>query len=166
VKRLAAFFAVLFAVVAVDQATKVLVRASSGPPRMYAHGTLILLHTENTGAFLSLGADLPPWAKSLIFGGVVAVLLVMFTVAVVRGTIHRTGETIASAAVIGGGLGNLLDRALRGGRVTDFLYIQLGSIHTGIFNVADMAITFGVLWLVFTMSSGKKVGGGELGVKD
>ena len=155
-KRLAAFFAILIVVVAVDQFTKALVRANAGPPRAWAGGTVMLLHTENTGAFLSLGAGLPPWAKSLIFGVVVAVLLVMFTAAVVRGTIHRTGETIASAAVIGGGFGNLIDRALRGGRVTDFLYLQLGPLHTGIFNVADMAITFGVIWLVVTMGGGKK----------
>ena len=153
-KRLAAFFAVLAAVVAIDQWTKAVVRANAGPPRSYASGLFMLLHTENTGAFLSLGAELPPWAKSLIFGGVVAVLLVMFTVAVVRGSIHKTGETIAAAAVIGGGFGNLIDRVLRGGRVTDFLYLQAGPLHTGIFNVADMAITFGVIWLIVTM--GKK----------
>ncbi len=155
-KRLATFFAILVAVVALDQFTKVLVRANVGPPRAYAGGVLMLLHTENTGAFLSLGSGLPPWVKSLIFGVVVAILLVMFTAAVVRGTIHRTGETIASAAVIGGGFGNLIDRALRGGRVTDFLYLQIGPLHTGIFNVADMAITFGVIWLVVTMGTGKK----------
>lgn len=154
--RIAAFFAVLAVVVAIDQWTKAIVRANPAPPRTFAGGTLMLIHTENTGAFLSLGANLPPWVKSVIFGGVVAVLLTMFTIAVVRGTIHRIGETIASAAVIGGGLGNLIDRALRGGRVTDFLYVQLGPIHTGIFNVADMAITFGVLWLILTMSGAKK----------
>lgn len=156
VKRLGAFFAILIAIVAIDQWTKMLVRASGGPPRMYARGLLTFIHTENTGAFLSLGADLPPWVKSVIFGGVVAVLLVMFTIAVVRGTIHKRGETIAAAAIIGGGFGNLIDRIARGGRVTDFLYLQAGPLHTGIFNVADMAITFGVLWLVLTIGAGEK----------
>ncbi|HSP35651.1 MAG TPA: signal peptidase II [Thermoanaerobaculia bacterium] len=155
-RRIATFFAVLLIVVGIDQGTKMLVRAYVGPPRSFAAGALMLLHTENTGAFLSLGADLPSWAKSLIFGGVVAVLLVMFTAAVIKGTIHRTGETIASAAVIGGGLGNLLDRAFRSGHVTDFLYLQLGPLHTGIFNAADMAITAGVIWLIFTMQRATK----------
>ena len=34
------------------------------------------------------------------------------------------------------------------GRVTDFLYLSAGPLHTGVFNVADMAITFGVIWLM------------------
>jgi signal peptidase II len=150
-QRLILFFGVLAAVVALDQWTKALVRKYAGPPRSFAGGAFTLLHTENTGAFLSMGANLPPWAKALIFGVFVAVLLVMFTVAVVRGSIQKRGETIAAAAIIGGGFGNLIDRLLRAGRVTDFLYLQAGPLHTGIFNVADMAITFGVIWLLLTM---------------
>ncbi len=155
-KRLSIFFAVMLVVVAIDQWTKVLVRANIGPPRFYAHGILTLLHTENTGAFLSLGAGLPPWAKSLIFGGFVAVLLVVFTIAVVRGSIHRIDETIAAAAIIGGGFGNLIDRVLHAGRVTDFLYLEAGPLRTGIFNIADMAITAGVIWLLVTVKPPKK----------
>jgi signal peptidase II len=150
-QRLILFFGVLAAVVALDQWTKVLVRNNVGQARFFFGGTFMLLHTENTGAFLSMGANLPPWAKALIFGVFVAVLLVMFTVAVVRGSIQKRGETIAAAAIIGGGFGNLIDRLLRSGRVTDFLYLQAGPLHTGIFNVADMAITFGVIWLLLTM---------------
>ncbi|HSP16524.1 MAG TPA: signal peptidase II [Thermoanaerobaculia bacterium] len=150
-QRLILFFGVLAVIVALDQGTKALVRTFVGPPQIFAGGLFTLLHTENTGAFLSLGANLPPWAKALIFGVFVAVLLVMFTIAVVRGSIEKRGETIAAAAIIGGGFGNLMDRMARGGRVTDFLYLQAGPLHTGIFNVADMAITFGVIWLLLTM---------------
>ncbi len=150
-QRLTLFFGVLAAVVALDQWTKLLVRSNVGPPRVFAGGLLTLLHTENTGAFLSMGANLPPPVKSLIFGGVVAVLLIIFAIAVVRGSIEKRGETVATAAIIGGGFGNLIDRIVRSGRVTDFLYLQAGPLHTGIFNVADMAITFGVIWLLLMM---------------
>jgi signal peptidase II len=56
----------------------------------------------------------------------------------------------------GGGIGNLIDRLTRGGRVTDFLFMELGPLHTGVFNVADMAITGGVIWLLVTSFLPKK----------
>ena len=143
-------------VVVLDQWTKVLVREHVGVPRTYANGLLTLLRTENTGAFLSLGADLPDSVRTLFFGGFVAVMLVLFTIAVVRGSIHKIGDTVASAMIIGGGFGNLIDRLLRTGHVTDFLYLQVGPLHTGVFNVADMAITAGVVWLIVMMRSPKR----------
>ena len=50
----------------------------------------------------------------------------------------------AFALIAGGGLGNLYDRLTNTGRVVDFLMVGMGSLRTGIFNVADLAITFGV----------------------
>jgi signal peptidase II len=146
--RLLAFFVIACAVIGADQWTKHLVREYVDLPRTYAGGLLTLLRTENTGAFLSIGADLPQSVRTFFFGGFVAVLLVIFTIAVVKGSIARTGDTAAAAMVIGGGFGNLIDRLLRTGHVTDFLYLQAGALHTGVFNVADMAITAGVLWLI------------------
>ena len=146
-----AFAAIAALVIVLDQWTKVLVREHIGAPRTYANGLLTLLRTENTGAFLSLGADLPDSVRTLFFGGFVAVMLVVFTIAVVRGSIHRTGDTVAAAMIIGGGFGNLIDRLMRAGRVTDFLYLEAGPLHTGVFNVADMAITAGVVWLIVMM---------------
>jgi hypothetical protein len=52
------------------------------------------------------------------------------------------------ALVLAGGIGNLIDRVLHDGLVTDFLNLGIGSIRTGIFNVADMALTTGALVLV------------------
>lgn len=150
-KRLLVFAVIASAVIAFDQWTKVLVREHVGLPRTYANGLITLLRTENTGAFLSIGADLPGWVRTLVFGGFVAVMLVLFTIAVVRGSISRLPDTAAAAMIIGGGFGNLIDRLLRTGHVTDFLYLEAGALHTGVFNVADMAITAGVLWLIVTM---------------
>ena len=154
--RLVTFVLVAAVVIALDQWTKVLVRKYVGAPRVFANGLVTLLHTENTGAFLSIGAELPQIVRTIVFGGFVFVLLVMFTIAVVRGSITKSGDTVAAAMIIGGGFGNLIDRVLRTGHVTDFLYMQVGPLHTGVFNVADMAITAGVLWLIVTMSGTKK----------
>jgi hypothetical protein len=43
-----------------------------------------------------------------------------------------------------GGMSNLMDRTLRQGHVTDFIFISAGPLHTGIFNVADLTIVIGI----------------------
>jgi len=56
---------------------------------------------------------------------------------------------VARSLVLSGGLGNLVDRIINDGRVIDFMNIGIGSLRTGIFNVADVYITVGVVVLVF-----------------
>jgi signal peptidase II len=67
-------------------------------------------------------------------------------------------QTIAAALVCGGGLGNLIDRFSQHGYVTDFLNLGIGSVRTGIFNVADFALLFGLGMLVFSGAGGKPLG--------
>ncbi len=54
--------------------------------------------------------------------------------------------------IAAGGAGNLLDRILHGGSVTDFLYIGVGHVHTGIFNVADLFLCIALAALLFDRS--------------
>ena len=49
--------------------------------------------------------------------------------------------------IIGGGLGNLIDRLSNDFRVVDFINFGIGNVRTGILNVADMSVTFGVIFL-------------------
>lgn len=51
--------------------------------------------------------------------------------------------------MLSGGLGNLLDRIMNDGRVIDFMNLGIGPLRTGIFNVADVCITIGVVLLIF-----------------
>ena len=54
--------------------------------------------------------------------------------------------------ILAGGLGNLIDRVTNDGLVTDFIVMGVGPIRTGVFNVADIAVTFGgiaIAWLAF-----------------
>jgi len=60
-----------------------------------------------------------------------------------------TTRFVALALVAGGGLSNLIDRLVYDGRVTDFLNVGIGSLRTGIFNLADTAILAGALLLIF-----------------
>lgn len=114
-------------------------------PRHY--GVLTLVYTDNRGAFLSLGENFPESMRTIVFDIVVAIGLIVAIVALFRSKLHR-GDDIALAAIIGGGIGNLIDRLRFAGRVSDFLYLAVGPLHTGVFNIADMAITFGVIWLM------------------
>ena len=56
-----------------------------------------------------------------------------------------TFRCILFSSVIAGGLGNLLDRLFNGFRVIDFMNFGIGNLRTGILNVADLSITFGVI---------------------
>ncbi len=144
----AAFVALILLILAVDQETKHLarLRLPRVPPRTYA-GVVTLLYAENRGAFLSMGSNLPPNIRAALFNGVVAVVLIFAMVVLFRGGLKR-GDEVAVAMIIAGGVGNLIDRVRFEGRVTDFLYLAAGPLHTGVFNVADMAVTFGVIWLL------------------
>ena len=55
---------------------------------------------------------------------------------------------VALSSVISGGVGNLIDRIWRGS-VIDFIYIGVGPLHTGVFNIADMAITGGLMLMLY-----------------
>lgn len=133
-----------------DQLTKSIARrtlASEGPR---SHGVVTLIYTTNTGAFLSIGSNLPPNIRAGIFSGFVTIALGLAAVALFRGKVQSPADEVALAVIIGGGVGNLIDRLRFGGRVTDFLYMSAGPLHTGVFNVADVAITCGILWLVLS----------------
>ena len=54
---------------------------------------------------------------------------------------------VALALILAGGIGNLIDRISNNGLVTDFINVGIGPLRTGVFNVADMAVLFGVLAL-------------------
>jgi len=149
----------IIVVMACDQAAKVAVRAHlrDAAPREY--GVLTLLYTENAGAFLSLGSDLPSPARRVVFDGLVTVGLAVAAWFLFAGKIRGRGDDIALALVLGGGAANLIDRIRFNGYVTDFLYLHAGPLHTGVFNVADMAITGGVLWLMLAWLLPRKPSG-------
>jgi signal peptidase II len=90
---------------------------------------------------------LPRLARRIVFDGLVTVGIAMAAWFLLTGRVHGRGDDVALALIIAGGIGNLIDRLRYGGVVTDFLYLHAGPLHTGVFNVADMAITGGVLWL-------------------
>ena len=146
-KRFLVLLLVLIACAGCDQATKSLAEQTLAgvPPQSYAGGLIHLAYTHNTGAFLGLGASLPPAARFWIFTVLVTLLLVGLLIFALRISEHTPLlVVVAIALVIGGGLSNLIDRLLNDGQVVDFMLIAVGPLHTGIFNVADVAIMVGL----------------------
>ena len=143
--RLGTLIAVLISAVGCDQVTKsIATRALAPLPRQSFLGdTLRLEYAQNPGAFLGMGGDLKPglrfWSLTVVNG---ALLVVLGYVLIARWDMAR-GNFAAWALILAGGIGNLIDRVSQGGLVTDFLNLGIGPVRTGIFNVADMAITAG-----------------------
>ena len=140
----------LAAVIGCDRATKSLAVATlaDGERRSFLADTVRLQYVENRGAFLGLGRDLGESARFwLLLVGTGALLLVAAAMTL-RSPSRSVMEALAWALLIGGGLSNLADRALRQGSVVDFLNVGLGPVRTGIFNVADVGITTGTILLL------------------
>lgn len=138
------------ALVAADRATKRLAEVKLAPGERHAFlgDTVRLELAHNTGAFLGLGASLPPELRLQLFTwGVAALVAGALWIAVRPGSSARAAT---GAALVGaGGLGNLWDRIANGGWVLDFLNLGLGPLRTGIFNVADVALMAGVVLLAW-----------------
>lgn len=149
-KRVLLIVVMLLACVGCDQTTKSLARdhLRNRPTISLLRDTVRLQYTRNPGAFLSLGASLPQHWRRAVFttGGtaLVAAALVYVFFASQSGPL----QIVAIALLCGGGIGNLVDRIRYDGLVTDFLNLGVGSLRTGIFNVADMALMLGLLLFV------------------
>ncbi len=116
---------------------------------------LILTNVENTGAMLGFGQNLPPILKVILLQAIPVIILLVLLYRILRKRNLDKFMVIAFAFVIGGGIGNLIDRITHGS-VTDFFLIELGFFKTGIFNMADVSVTLGVLMILFLSLWNKK----------
>ncbi|MDO8363630.1 MAG: signal peptidase II [Actinomycetota bacterium] len=141
--------AVAVALVVADQVSKHwALNALSGQPPRHVLWTLQWNLTFNSGMAFSKGQSMGPVI------GVLALLVVGFVVVNVRHSRSRLA-TVAAGCVVGGALGNVVDRLFRGdgwlhGSVVDFIDFQWFPI----FNIADIAVNVGgglfVIWSLFT----------------
>jgi signal peptidase II len=156
--RWLALLAILATCVGCDQVTKQIARRQldGTPPRSFCADTVRLVYAENAGAFLGLGGGLPPrvrWAllvgvNALVAGGLAAILVWRSSLSAMRAA--------ACALLLAGAIGNLIDRLRFDGLVIDFMNVGVGPLRTGIFNVADVAITCGALLLILPQLAAPK----------
>ena len=86
-------------------------------------------------------------------------LLLLLAYSILNATRLSRIQMLALALIFSGGLGNLTDRFLYDSRVPDFMILGSGNLRTGIFNVADVWITAGVLVLSALALLGKSRAG-------
>ena len=110
------------------------------------YNTIVFKYTENTGAFLSVGSDFPDVLKYIVFI-ILPVIICLYGLYYCAFKLADKKMVIIIVSIIGGGLGNLADRLFNDFRVVDFINFGIGTLRTGILNVADMSVTFGVIFL-------------------
>lgn len=135
------------AIVAVDQLTKfAILRSFSFGERMaVVPGLFDLTLVYNRGAAFSFLAGASGWQRWFFTGlGVAAAIFIVWLLA-------RHGSqrlfSFALALILGGAIGNVIDRVARG-QVVDFLLVYWQRWHWPAFNVADSAITVGAVLLI------------------
>ena len=135
---------VLALVVAADQATKALVR---GDLRVGEQDPVLpavtLVHVRNTGVAFGAFSGGGLVVVALVAGALAALLFYFVT------HVERRLVWLPTGLLLGGSLGNIIDR-VRDGAVTDFIKLP----HWPAFNVADVAITLGVLTLLWVIEQG------------
>jgi signal peptidase II len=116
----------------------------------YLNGSLQLIYAENSGGMLSFGHELPGKFKYLIFQIFVSIMVILLFVFLIVKKDLKKLQVVSLLLFLSGGLSNLLDRITNSGRVIDFMVVNLGNLHTGIFNIADIYITAGVIILIIS----------------
>lgn len=149
--KLSFLLSLLLACVGCDQATKSAARRvlATSDPISVVNGLVRFEYAENTGGFLSMGANLPVGLRFLVFVIFSGLVLAMMPLLAMRKGDTHPAQLIGLALITGGGVGNLIDRMMNDGRVIDFVSVGVGSVRTGIMNLADVAVFVGaVLFLI------------------
>ena len=100
-----------------------------------------------------MGSELPETLRVLLLIVLPVIVLVGITVYTYLDKSLDKTSIIGFSLIIGGGIGNIFDRIVYGS-VTDFLYLNFEFFKTGIFNIADLSVTIGMILIL--ISSFKK----------
>lgn len=135
------------AVIVLDQVSKqLIVKNFAEYERMALIPFLDFYRVHNTGAAFSMMSQTPAVAFVLL-GTAVSIGILLWMRA------NPSGQGLVAVAlslILGGALGNVIDRATRG-HVIDFIDFYVGTWHFPAFNVADIAISFGAGFLILDM---------------
>lgn len=142
------YFLVVALIVITDQVSKLIVQAKLHlyEPVSVFKGFFQLIYVTNKGAIWGLFSDGRSALPSLIITGLSVIALIMVILYFLKIDNPQKWELSALSLILGGALGNVIDRIFRG-YVVDFLDFYIRSWHWPTFNVADSCITVGVIWL-------------------
>lgn len=155
-RRILLVLSILLLCVSCDQATKAVAKLHLPKTRClsYAGDTIRLDYTVNKGAVMTFECCLPKEWQGPIFTAGVSSLVGVLLISLLFAPVSSPLSAISLSMVCGGILGNLLDRVFFGGDVVDFISLGWGAARTGIFNMADLFISIGVvLWVLRLMGA-------------
>ncbi len=148
-KTLSLLLLIVLVVVGLDQLTKIQVEEALELYEIVPviDGVFNLTLNYNKGAAFGIFADLPDSFRHIVLWGVsgIAFIAILYFLFVEYAT--NMGAQLSLALILGGAIGNGIDRASRG-EVVDFLDFYYGTYHWPAFNVADSAISVGAVLLV------------------
>jgi len=157
ISRNASIILLVIANIAADQISKFWVRATveknSSSPIIGEY--LTLRNIENDGAFLGMGGDLNPTLKLFVLLLIPAAVLLFVLYYMFKEKQMDKLSLIGFSCVVGGGIANVFDRFVYGS-VTDFIFIDLGFVRTGIFNIADLSVTTGMILILWSSLKQRK----------
>ncbi len=153
-RRAVWILALLAGIVAADHATKLIAITTlkDQPPLVFLGDLFRLQYAENTGAFLGLGGNMSEAARFWVLTLANSVILVGVAGYLFLARAMPFPVVLALSLILAGGVGNLIDRIFRDGRVVDFMNMGINfetwQLRTGIFNIADIAIMGGLFVLI------------------
>jgi signal peptidase II len=156
-------FALTIGIIALDQLTKWVVSVTIHPWAVgfSAFGDLVrIIHVYNPGIAFSIGGDLSANIRSVLFGLIPLLIIVIVIFVYFRSDELNRFQRWCVAGIIGGGLGNLLDRFFRPDGVLDFIDVKFfglfGFDRFPTFNVADSSVVVCGILLMITLLFGMK----------
>lgn len=151
-------FSVIIITIALDQVSKIWVRTQvvAGSQSEIIGNYFTLHNVENKGAFLGMGSDLNDTLRIVLLLVLPIVVLAFVLRHILKDKTLDNLSLFAFSSIIGGGIANVYDRFVFGS-VTDFWHIDFGGVFkTGIFNMADLSVTTGMIILVIASFRKKK----------
>ncbi|MDR2661638.1 MAG: signal peptidase II [Treponema sp.] len=165
--KIAPFVLTLLAIAA-DQASKAFIVKNWPAPNtfiadLFGNEFLEIYHVRNTAIAFSLGQNLPDWIKPALFVVLPLGVLVFLVVYYIRSDEFTPLQRWALAGILGGGLGNLIDRIFRPAGVVDFISVKFyglfGFSRWPTFNLADSFVVIFGLLLLYTVFISDRAGG-------
>jgi signal peptidase II len=139
------------AILALDRWTKIWASTHLpyNVPQPLLGDVLRLTYTRNNGVAFGIGQNtgFPYYVFSIIAVGAILWLFM-------RQPEHPRGRQLAFSLILGGAIGNLIDRITRG-EVVDFIEVGVNRWHWPVFNIADCAVSIGVILFALTWSSAR-----------
>ncbi|MBQ3319468.1 MAG: signal peptidase II [Spirochaetia bacterium] len=157
-------FILTLAVVLLDQLTKWLITVFipiHGIGASFMGGFFRIIHARNTAIAFSIGTDMPQALKIILFSAVPLIVLGVIAFYLLKTDSLTKLQRWAACGILGGGIGNLVDRIFRPLGVVDFLDVKFyglfGLDRWPTFNVADAAIVVCGFLLVISFFNSKKI---------